>query len=85
MTVFLTHLLYVDTLVARGREPIVDPQERAYLATFEGRLQHLEAVGMQAHNLTRTKVAHGFVIKVGKAGGLAAHSIGFLPVISTDG
>ena len=60
--VLLTHVLGVDALVAGGRETVVDPEERAYLTALERSLQHLDAVGRQAHNLARPYIANSFII-----------------------
>ena len=60
--VLLAHVLGVDALVAGGGEALVDPEERAYLAALERSLQHLDAVGRQAHNLARPYIANCFII-----------------------
>ena len=76
LSVALAYHLRVDALVARCRESIVDPEERADLAALEGWLQHLDAACRQFHDLAGPQVAHGLEAQVGETRRLGGNGVG---------
>ena len=75
LTAGKAHLLNVYALVARSREAVIHPQERAYLHFVVGFAQLLHPVCMQAHYLAGTEVTVNLISEIGKRRSLACHCI----------